>query len=72
MNTMTLHRVGRPLQAMTLHRMMQPMVLFPLLAGFLFDRMVELPFLVSAALVVGTIGLGLGMEEYTKPKELAG
>ena len=33
MNTMTLHRVGRPLQAMTLHRMMQPMVLFPLLAA---------------------------------------
>jgi MFS family permease len=43
-------------------------VLFPMLAGFLFDRMVELPFLVSAALVVGTIVLGLGMEEYTKPK----
>ena len=33
MNTMTLHRVGRPLQAMTLHRMIQPMVLFPLLAA---------------------------------------
>jgi MFS family permease len=43
-------------------------VVFPLLAGFLFDRMVELPFLVSAALVLGTIVLGLGMEEYTKPK----
>jgi MFS family permease len=43
-------------------------VVFPLLAGFLFDRMVELPFLVSAALVFGTIFLGLGMEEYTKPK----
>jgi MFS family permease len=43
-------------------------VLFPLLAGLLFDRMIELPFLVSAALIVGTIILGLGMEEYTKPK----
>jgi MFS family permease len=43
-------------------------VVFPLLAGFLFDRMIELPFLVSAALVMGTIFLGLGMEEYTKPK----
>jgi MFS family permease len=43
-------------------------VVFPLLAGFLFDRMIELPFLVSAALVIGTIVLGLGMEEYTKPK----
>jgi multidrug resistance protein len=42
-------------------------VVFPLLAGFLFDRMIELPFLVSAALVLGTILLGLGMEEYTKP-----
>ena len=43
-------------------------VVFPLLAGFLFDRMIELPFLVSAALVLGTIVLGLGMEEYTRPK----
>jgi MFS family permease len=43
-------------------------VVFPLLAGFLFDRMIELPFLVSAAMVLGTIFLGLGMEEYTKPK----
>jgi MFS family permease len=42
-------------------------VVFPLLAGFLFDRMIELPFLVSAALVLGTIVLGLGMEEYTRP-----
>ena len=41
-------------------------VVFPLLAGFMFDRMIELPFLVSAALVIGTIVLGLGMEEYTK------
>jgi hypothetical protein len=43
-------------------------VVFPLLAGFLFDRMIELPFLVSTALVVGTIILGLGMEEYTRPR----
>jgi MFS family permease len=43
-------------------------VLFPMLAGLLFDRMIELPFLVSATLIVGTIILGLGMEEYTKPK----
>jgi MFS family permease len=43
-------------------------VVFPLLAGFLFDRMIALPFLVSAALVLGTIFLGLGMEEYTRPK----
>jgi MFS family permease len=43
-------------------------VVFPLLAGFLFDRMIALPFLVSATLVVGTIFLGLGMDEYTKPK----
>lgn len=43
-------------------------VIFPVLAGFLFDRIIELPFLVSAALVSGTIFLGLGMEEYTRPK----
>jgi len=43
-------------------------VFFPLLAGFLFDWRVELPFLVSAALIVGTIVLGLGMEEYTRPR----
>jgi len=43
-------------------------VLFPILAGWAFDRFPELPFLMSAALVAGTILLGLGMEEYTKPK----
>ena len=43
-------------------------VLFPILAGWAFDRFPELPFLVSAALVAGTILLGLGMEEYTRPK----
>jgi multidrug resistance protein len=43
-------------------------VLFPALAGWAFDRFTELPFLVSAGLVAGTILLGLGMEEYTRPK----
>jgi MFS family permease len=42
-------------------------VLFPVLAGIAFDRFHELPFLVSATLVAGTIYLGLGMEEYTRP-----
>ena len=41
-------------------------VLFPILAGLAFDRYTELPFLVSAALVAGTIFLGLDMEEYTQ------
>lgn len=43
-------------------------VLFPIAAGLMFDRSVELPFLVSAALVAGTIYLGLGMEENIRPK----
>ena len=43
-------------------------VVFPILAGFAFDRFQEAPFLISAALVAGTIFLGLGMEEYTRPK----
>jgi multidrug resistance protein len=43
-------------------------VVFPILAGYAFDRVVELPFLVSAALVAGTLFLGLGMEEYTRAK----
>jgi multidrug resistance protein len=43
-------------------------VLFPILAGIMFDRSVELPFLVSAALVAGTIYLGIGMEENIRPK----
>jgi multidrug resistance protein len=46
-------------------------VLFPILAGIMFDRFVELPFLVSAALVAGTIYLGLGMETYIHPKPSA-
>jgi multidrug resistance protein len=43
-------------------------VAFPILAGWAFDRFPGLPFLVSAGLVAGTILLGLGMEEYTRPK----
>lgn len=43
-------------------------VLFPLLAGWAFDRFQELPFLISAVLVAGTIILGLGMEEFIRPK----
>lgn len=41
-------------------------VVFPLLAGLLFDRMVELPFIASGVMIVGTMLLGLGMEAYTK------
>jgi multidrug resistance protein len=43
-------------------------VLFPIMAGWAFDRFPELPFLVSSALVAGTILLGLGMEEFIRPK----
>jgi multidrug resistance protein len=43
-------------------------VAFPILAGYAFDRVVELPFLVSAALVAGTLFLGVGMEEFTRVK----
>jgi len=43
-------------------------VIFPIAAGWAFDRFPALPFLVSAGLVAGTILLGLGMEEYTRPK----
>ena len=46
-------------------------VLFPVLAGVAFDRFHELPFLVSATLVAGTIYLGLGMEEYMRPNPTA-
>jgi MFS family permease len=42
--------------------------LFPILAGVAFDRFVELPFLASAALVAGTIYLGIGMEAILRPK----
>lgn len=46
-------------------------VICPILAGLAFDRVIELPFLVSAGLVAGTIFLGLGMEEYTRGKPQA-
>jgi multidrug resistance protein len=46
-------------------------VLFPILFGFLFDRYLPLPFLLSAVMVAGTIYLGLGMEAYTKPRAAA-
>src|SRR5688572_24125271 len=41
-------------------------VVFPVLFGFLFDRVLALPFLLSAAMVAGTLLLGLGMETYEK------
>lgn len=43
-------------------------VVFPMVAGLLFDRYQELPFVVSGVLVAGTIFLGLGMEGYIRPK----
>jgi multidrug resistance protein len=43
-------------------------VAFPILAGYAFDRVVELPFLVSAGLVAGTLLLGVGMETYAQVK----
>ena len=48
-------------------------VLFPILFGFLYDRGSGLPFLVSAAMVLFTVYLGLGMEAYTRqePKPAA-
>jgi MFS family permease len=44
-------------------------VVFPLVAGLLFDRLIELPFIVSGVMVVGTMLLGLGMEAYTRTAE---
>lgn len=41
-------------------------VLFPILFGFLYDRSTSLPFLVSAALVLFTVYLGLGMDAYAR------
>jgi multidrug resistance protein len=41
-------------------------VIFPIAAGFAFDRVIELPFVVGAALVLSTIALGLDMEKYSK------
>ena len=39
-------------------------VIFPVIYGYLFDRVIELPFLLAAVLVAGTILLGLRMETY--------
>jgi MFS family permease len=39
-------------------------VVFPILFGWLFDRYLPLPFLLSAALVTFTIYLGIGMERF--------
>jgi MFS family permease len=39
-------------------------VVFPVIYGYLFDRVIQLPFLLAAVLVAGTILLGLRMETY--------
>jgi multidrug resistance protein len=39
-------------------------VIFPVVYGLLFDRVMELPFLLAAALVASTILMGLGMESF--------
>lgn len=39
-------------------------VIFPVVYGYLFDRVMQLPFVLAAVLVAGTILLGLGMESY--------
>ena len=44
-------------------------VVFPLVAGFAFDHLGKgVPFYLSGAMVIGTVFLGLGMEEYVRPK----
>lgn len=39
-------------------------VIFPIVYGFLFDRMIGLPFWLAAVLVAATLALGRGMERY--------
>jgi MFS family permease len=39
-------------------------VVFPVIYGYLFDRVIVLPFFLAAGLVAGTILLGLRMESY--------
>jgi len=39
-------------------------VFFPVVYGFLFDRVITLPFFLASVLVAATILLGLGMESY--------
>jgi MFS family permease len=41
-------------------------VIFPILFGFLYDRSTGLPFLVSAAFVLFTVYLGVGMDSYAR------
>jgi MFS family permease len=44
-------------------------VLGPIWAGWAYDNLgVGVPFWTSAAIVLATLALGLGMEEYTRPK----
>src|ERR671915_1523466 len=47
-------------------------VVFPILAGYAFDRVVELPFLVSAGLVAGAACFGCGDESCTRAQPGAG
>ena len=43
-------------------------VVFPVMGGFLFDRVVELPFLFGGALVLATLVMAWGVEtEEAKP-----
>jgi multidrug resistance protein len=44
-------------------------VIFPILAGWMFDRVIGLPFLVSAGLVVATIFLGLGLQPHVTARK---
>ena len=46
-------------------------VCFPILFGFLFDKYLPLPFLLSSALVGLTIYIGLGLENYVAPRPAA-
>ncbi len=42
-------------------------VIFPILAGWMFDHLIALPFLVSAGLVMSTIFLGFGLQAHVTP-----
>jgi len=47
-------------------------VIFPILFGYAYDHLgLRAPFWISAAFVLGSIYLGIGMEEYTKPRPQA-
>lgn len=45
-------------------------VVFPILAGFLYDRVIALPFVVSAALVIMTLFLSAGLKEHVGAREI--